>query len=106
MKVLSAVEMICSEHGVLILDVYKRALTQPTFDQPVRVESLPNSQAVLGLLRQFQPGHKSRLLQEEYSGSLTKMYLELARLVSQSNCYQVTVGPIDEMVEKITPLVI
>lgn len=105
MKVLSCVEKICQKHGILILDVYKRVLTQPKFDAPVQVEPLPPSQAALELLRQFQPGHKSRLIQEEHSGSLTRMYMELTRLISRSKCHRISPGPVDEMAGKMSTLI-
>jgi hypothetical protein len=105
MAVLSQVEAICHEQRVLILDISKREERHPTFDRPARLERIPNSQAVLELLRRFQGGHKSALLQEELGGDATRLFVELAEIVRQATCYQLFVGRLDEMAELVCSLV-
>ena len=104
MSVLSQVEALCQEQGVLVLDISKRAETHPTFETPARLEAIPRSQAVVELLRRFQGGHKSALLQEEFGGSSTLLFLELATLVSRAQCYRLSVGPLNEMADLICDL--
>ena len=105
MRMLSQVEALCQEQGILVLDISKRVETQPTFEAPARLEAIPRSQAVMELLRRFQGGHKSALLQEEFGGSSTRLFLELAALVGQAGCHQLFVGPLDEMAELVGGLV-
>jgi hypothetical protein len=105
MSVLAQVEALCQEQGILVLDVSKRAETQPTFDRPARLAAIPSSHAVMELLRRFQGGHKSALLQEEFGGSSARLFLELADLVRQANCYQLFVGPLSEMADLVCGLV-
>jgi hypothetical protein len=105
MSVLSQVEALCQEQQILVLDISKRAESQPTFEVPARLEAIPNSQAVLELLRRFQGGHKSALLQDEFGGSSTRLFMELAALVSQTNCHQLFVGPLHEMADLVCRLV-
>ena len=105
MSVLAQVEALCQEQGILVLDVSKRAETQPAFDHPARLEAIPNSQAVMELLRRFQGGHKSALLQEEFGGSSARLFLELADLVRQAKCYQLFVGPLSEVADLVCGLV-
>lgn len=105
MSVLAQIETICQEQQVLVLDVSKRPETQPAFDHPARLEAIPKSRAVMELLRRFQGGHKSALLQEEFGGSSAHLFLELATLVRQAKCYQLFVGPLSEMADLVCGLV-
>ena len=104
MSVLSQVEALCQEQHVLVLDISKREETHPSFETPARLEAMSTSQAVVELLRRFQGGHKSALLQEEFGGSSTRLFLELAALVSQTKCYRLSVGPLSEMAGLICDL--
>jgi len=104
MSVLSQVETLCQEQEVLVLDISKRAETHPTFETPARLKAMSTSQAAVELLRRFQGGHKSALLQEEFGGSSTRLFLELATLVSRAQCYRLSVGPLNEMADLICDL--
>jgi hypothetical protein len=104
MSVLSRVEALCRERQILVLDVSKRAETHPTFAAPACLKAISNSQAVVELLRRFQGGHKSALLQEEFGGSSVHLFLELAALVSHAKCYRLSVGPLSEMAGLICDL--
>jgi len=104
MSVLPQVEALCQEQQILVLDVSKRAQSHPTFETPARLEAIPKSQAVLELLRRFQGGHKSALLQDEFGGSSTRLFMELAALISQADCHQLFVGPLYEMADLVCGL--
>jgi hypothetical protein len=105
MAVLSQIEALCQEQRILILDVIKRVESHPSFAAPARLEAIPKSQAVRELLRRFQGGHNSALLQEECGGSTTRLFMELAALVGQAKCYQLLVGPLREMADLVYGLV-
>jgi len=105
MRVLSRIEALCQERGILVLDISKRYERQPTFECPARLEPIPRSQAVMELLRRFQGGHRSALLREEFGGSSTRLFMELAALVGAADCYQLFVGPLEEMADLICGLV-
>ena len=105
MSVLAEIETICQGQQVLVLDVIKRPETQPAFDQPARLEAISKSRAVMELLRRFQGGHKSALLQEEFGGSSSRLFLELAALVGRADCHQLFVGPLHEMADLVCGLV-
>jgi hypothetical protein len=102
---LSQLEALAQLHGVFILDVIKGDAAQPTFDAPAQLEPIPNSQAVMQLLGRFQGGHRSALLAEEFEGSSTRMFVELASLIEQARCYQLSLGPLNEMLDLICGLV-
>jgi hypothetical protein len=104
MAVLSRIEALCREQRVLIIDISKRAETQPVFDSPARLEAIPKSQAVLELLRRFQGGHQSALLQDEFGGSSARLFMELATVIGQAKCYQLFVGPLREMADLVGSL--
>ncbi|MEE8390531.1 MAG: hypothetical protein V3S14_07000 [Anaerolineae bacterium] len=103
--VLSQIEALCQEKEILILDVIKRIEGHPAFKAPARLETIPRSQAVIELLRRFQGGHKSVLLQNEFGGSSTRLFIELAAIIDQANCYQLFVGPLNEMADLVCGLV-
>lgn len=105
MAALSRIEALCQEQRVLIVDISKRAETRPTFDSPARLEAIPRSQAVVELLRRFQGGHKSALLQAEFGGSSTLLFVELMSLISQARCHQLFVGPLHESADLVCGLV-
>lgn len=105
MSVVSQIEAVCQEQQVWILDISKRTESQPTFETPARLEAIPSSQAVMELLRRFQGGHKSALLQEEFGGSSTQLFTELATMIGQAHCHQLFVGPLHEMADLVCSLV-
>lgn len=102
---LSRIEALCRARQMVILDVIKRVEGQPVFDSPARLEPIPRSQAVMQLLRRFQGGHQSALLQDELRGSATRLFLELADVVGQARCRQLFVGPLQQMADLVCSLV-
>jgi hypothetical protein len=102
---LSQIEALCRKHETLILDISKRAEGQPSFETPARLASISRSQAVMELLRRFQGGHKSALLQQEFGGSSTRLFMELADLIGRAACYRLYVGPLQEMADLVCGLV-
>jgi hypothetical protein len=104
MKVLSQVERLCQARGIPILDIHKRELTRPTFDGPVRLKPLSHSQAVLELLRQFQPGHESRLLQDEFGSSPARLFMELAEMTAEAQAWELYTGDLRQMANMVESL--
>jgi hypothetical protein len=104
LSILSQIEALCQERRTLVLDVVKRTESRPTFAVPARLQPIPRSKAVLELLRRFQGGHKSALLQKEFDGSSTRLFMELAGIIEQADCYQLFVGPLGEMADLICDL--
>lgn len=99
--VLAHVHALCAQHTITLLDVIKRAEPQPSFDGPARLRPIATSAAVMELLKQFKGGHQSRLLQDEFDGSATRLYVELARLLGDADCYVLEVGPLPQMVRLV-----
>lgn len=100
-QAISRVEAICHQREILIVDVIKRAEEHATFADQARLETIPKSQAVMELLRRFQGGHHSALLQDEYSGNSARLFMELAGIIGQANCYQLFVGPLSQMADLV-----
>ena len=101
---LSQIEALCKERQILVLDVIKGVEGHPTFELPAQLKSISKSQAVMELLKGFQGGYKSKILQEEFGGSSTRLYMELSAIMSQANCYQLHVGPLNEMADLVCGL--
>ena len=101
MAALTEIERACRELQILILDVSKRPLSVPSFEQPAELKPMPRSQAVMELIRQFQPGHKSTLLAQ---GPSTQLFVELATMIDQATTFQLRTGPLEETVDLICGL--
>jgi hypothetical protein len=98
MATLKEIESACRGLQILILDVSKRALRVPAFDQPAELTPISKSQAVMELIRQFQPGHRSTLLEQ---GSSTQVFVELVDMIDQADSFQLRAGPLEETVDLI-----
>jgi hypothetical protein len=101
MRVLSSLETICRERGLLIIDVYKRQLARPSFEGPTHLQAISKTQTVIDLLRQFQAGHESVLLREEFGGSPRRLFLELVNLIENASCFCLTPGSLAQMADLV-----
>ncbi len=102
---LAKIEAWCDAHQALVLDVIKRREGRPSFESSPVLEPIPSSQCALELVRRFQGGHKSALLQQEFGGNATRLFMEIATLISQANCYQLSVGSLEGMADLVCGLV-
>jgi hypothetical protein len=100
----SQIEALCQARGIWILDVLAGPAGAPNFTAPARLEAIPRSQAVVELLRRFQGGHKSAIM-EEFGGRSTRLFMELAAIVGQADCWRLCVGPLHEMADLVEGLV-
>jgi len=105
MKVVSFFEELCSQHGIVLLDLVKREEQMPEFAPSVECQKISRSQAALELLRRFLGGHKTALLDAENNQDSTRLLYDLASLIKDADCYQLTVGPLKEMVDLISDIV-
>lgn len=104
-QLLPQIENECHTHSTIIYEVSKQPDRRPRFDLPVRLEPITPHQATLELVRRFQGGHQSALLQNEFGGSATRLFLELADLISGAQCHQLFVGPLAQMADAVCALV-
>jgi hypothetical protein len=102
--VFSHIEALCQAQRILVLDVITGPAGPPSFAAPARLEAIPRSQAIVELLRRFQGGYKSAIL-DEFGGSSTRLFMELAAIIGQAECYQLFVGPLHEMADLVCGLV-
>ena len=105
MFVLSRIEALCSKRQILVLNVVKGVEAFPAFKLPAQLKSLSKNQAVVELLRRFQGGYKSELLQKEFKANSTRLFMELSSLVAQANCHQLFVGPLNEMADLVCNMI-
>ena len=99
---LAQLDHLCRHHGLWLFNVTCRT-NRPTFTQPACLTPIPVSQAVLALLPHFQGGYQSTLLQRHRPGAAW-LYQQLAAFLTQARCYQLTVGPLDEMSQLVEQL--
>ena len=97
------IEALCRARGIWILDVMTGPTGAPSFEAPARLEALPRSQAVLELLRRYQGGYRSAVMDE--LGSPSRLFVELAAILDQASCHRLYVGSLGEMVELVCGLV-
>ncbi len=103
--VLNQVEAICYAHKIMVLDVIKRFARRPNFKANAALSPVPTSQAVMALLQRFQGGHKSSLVQRDFDGNFTRLFLELATLIETARCHNLSVGPLAQMANRIEALI-
>ncbi len=104
-RTLAQIEIICRQYHVEVLTVFKHAEARPDFTTPARLQSIPRTQAVLELLQHFLGGHRSALLQQEYQGNSTYLFMHLAALLTQAQCYRLDVGSLSTMADLVCDLV-
>lgn len=102
--VFSQLEALCQAHQVLILDARTGLIEPPDFAGPAHLEAIPTSQAIVELMRRFQGGYNPVILQE-LGGSSSRLFMELAAIIGQAECYQLFVGPLNEMADLVCNLV-
>jgi hypothetical protein len=105
MKVIPFLENLCYQQGIIILDLMIKEDEIPDFSPTVKCERISKSQAAHELLCRFLGGYKTAILNSENCQDSTKLLFDLASLLGKSDCYQITVGPLKEMVEVISNLV-
>jgi hypothetical protein len=101
--VYAQVEALCRARGMWVLDVMTGPTGAPSFAAPARLEALPRRQAVLELLRRYQGGYRSAVM-DELGGSASRLFVELAAVLGEATCHRLTVGPLEEMVEWVCGL--
>jgi hypothetical protein len=104
-KVIASFEYLCSTEGIMVLDLIKRENESVDFSQPVRYQKISTSQAAYELLPSFLGGHKSPLVISQNNLNATGFFMKLIDCLENTNCYQITVGPLHEMIDVITNLV-
>jgi hypothetical protein len=105
MKVIPFLEDLCYQQGIIILDMIIREYEITDFSQTIKCERISKSQAALELLRRFLGGYKTALLNSENCQDSTKLLFDLASMLGNADCYQITVGPLKEMIDVISSLV-
>jgi hypothetical protein len=104
-KIIQAVEKLCREQRILILEMVKRPPAQPDFTGPARLEPLSLGQTLGCLNRQFEAGHGSHLQRADALGSPTRLLMELAKLMRSAVCHRLTLGPPEQMADLVCGLV-
>jgi len=99
------IEEICRGQGVRILNVIKGGEHSPDFQASPRLEPLSSAEATMELIRRFRGGPNSALLQQEHQGSAAQLFLEVADMVSEMECYRLLVGRLNEMADLVCDLV-
>ncbi|MCC7210598.1 MAG: hypothetical protein IT451_01990 [Candidatus Brocadia sp.] len=98
---LSAVELLCRQYKILVMDVVKGERERPTFKAGATIQKIPASQAVVGLLGHYLGGYLSDVLHNEFAGSSTRLFMELLSIVGNARCYRISVGPLGEVADLV-----
>lgn len=101
-RALAALEQHLAAQKALTLALEPRNVPQPRFDQPVQVRPLAPSEAAVRLLGHLQNGLRSPLIQE--SGDPRLLLATVWRLLADVACYEMRVGPLDEMTAAVRKL--
>lgn len=104
-QALSHIELLCLERQIALLGVVTPETERPDFQSAPYLEEIPPSQAVMELVQRFLGGHRSALLQADFGGSATRLFVELAACVNQAKCYRLHVGSLHKMANLVSGLV-
>lgn len=94
---ISKIEVLLKKYGVLMLDIKKGVENYPTFKTTAQLSAMEKSHAVMELLRHFQGGYESEILRDEFGGDSARLFMELSAIVGNATCYELSVGPLNEM---------
>jgi hypothetical protein len=101
---LPEIQAACERHGITLYQVYTRKDERPSFDGPARLTPLPHSQMTLELIKRLMGGRQSDLVQDALGGSPKRLFAEVAALLKSVKCWELTVGPLDQMADLICSL--
>ncbi len=104
MEALTGIEQLCRAADVQLMDVIKRVETPASFAGPAALQPVPRSAAVLELLRRFQGGHHSALLEQDFGGQPTRLFQAVSRLIAGAQCHRLTVGALADMADLVEGL--
>ena len=102
---LARFEALCREHKIAVLDTIKGHRARPTFEAPARLEATPKTTAVFELMSHLQSGYTSEIVQQEFQGNANLLFQEFSAMVNHAECYQLFVGPLEQMADGICSLV-
>lgn len=97
------IKALCSQHHLQLMGISDRMVHKPDFKSPARLTRISHSQAAIFLLQRFM-GSDSTLLKKTPKGRPTQLFAELTGLISDSDCYTLNVGPLDQMADLIDGL--
>jgi hypothetical protein len=86
------------------MDVIKRSETPASFAGPAALLPLPRREAVLELLRRFEGGHHSALLEQDFGGQTTRLFQAVWSLIGQAQCHRLVVGALPENADLVEGL--
>ena len=97
------IRALCSQHHLQLLGISGGIVHKPDFKSPARLTRISHSQAAIFLLQRFMGGD-SALLQKTTEGRPTHLFAELTGLISDSDCYTLSVGPLNQMADLVDGL--
>jgi hypothetical protein len=104
MAALARIEQLCQAADIHLMDVIKRAETPASFVGPAALQPMPRSAAVIELLRRFQGGHHSALLEQDFGGQPTRLFQAVSRLIGDAQCHRLIVGALPQMADLVEAL--
>jgi hypothetical protein len=102
---LRAIERLCDEQEVLVLDYQRQYKATPNFQGNAACVAIPRSEAAFALLGSFRAGHHSMLLERAASGSSARLLMGLAGIVRQATAHRLEVGPLAQNADLVCDLV-
>jgi hypothetical protein len=101
---LPEIETICRAHNILLYHVFTRKDERPSFDQPARMIEIPKSKMAMELVKRLMGGRQIDLIQVELGGDYRQVFLELVGYLKSARCWQLSVGPLEQMADLICDL--
>lgn len=104
--VVGEIERLCREHESLIIYACDELFSKKNdFNITPELTSIGKLEAMEELMKNFTGQSYMNLVEDKFQGSLSLMLVELADLFSNVECYNLSVGRLDEMADIVCDLV-
>lgn len=100
---LPKIEDLCRQYQIALFDISKEEKKALDYSQKPHIEKISKSTALMELLRSFQGGQRSIILQKA-EGNIASLLFEMGHILKNIECYRMIPGRLDEMVGLIRDL--
>jgi hypothetical protein len=101
---LPEIEAICRQHNILLNYIVTRKNERPSFNQPVRMTEIPKSKMAMELVKRLMGGRQIDLIQDDLGGDYRQLFLQLTGYLKSARCWELSVGPLEQMADLIYSL--
>ncbi|MCK5237881.1 MAG: hypothetical protein KAR06_12965, partial [Deltaproteobacteria bacterium] len=99
------IEEVCMNHNVLLFESSDGREKQPDFDGMPELKVISKTIATRKLFKKLKGGYGYSTLRNKCNGSITKLFMELGKVIEGADCFLLTPGMLKERADLICELV-